>query len=50
MRLKRKYEKPVLVRYKKFNQVTETSLSLEGAALPGDCTLLRCSGAPPSVK
>ena len=50
MRSKKRYEKPVLVRYKKVDKVTEASVALEGTAQPADCTLLRCSGSPPSVK
>jgi hypothetical protein len=44
------YEKPLLTRYKRINEITGSSLTLEGGTNAASCTLQRCSGAPPPIK
>ena len=50
MTVKIHYRKPVLIRYKQMNKITNTSAALEGTIVSTDCALGRCGGEPGPLK
>ncbi len=50
MNIRKKYQKPVLIKYNKVRESTTATVALEGTSNSADCTLTRCTGEPPAIK